>query len=208
MLLGTVEEARKAGFLCVISLFSTLRSPFVTSAPRLSSANTAATPPSELGAGAGGVPGAGGGGGGAPPVANAALYSPRGIPLEEFNDWCLRQERSSTFGFQLNPVVWYSTLYFLISSNKPMNARTHSTCFVSLRGVLMSGQRRVASFDVLVFELLDHPITIEFCLLLDVLYERPWCGLLKKASKKGGQHCCSVLTVTQLTQDAPVAITE
>ena len=87
VLLGTVEEARKAGFLCVISLFSTFRSPFVTSAPRLSSANTAATPPSEPGAGAGGGPGAGGGGGGggsggAPPVANAALYSLRGMPLE------------------------------------------------------------------------------------------------------------------------------
>lgn len=85
VLLGTVEEARKAGFLCVISLFSTLRSPFVTSAPRLSSANTAAAPPPEPGAGAGGGPGAGGGGGGgggAPPVADAALYSLRGMPLE------------------------------------------------------------------------------------------------------------------------------
>ena len=47
---GTVEEARKAGFLCVISLFSTLRSPFVISAPRLSSANTAVTPLPEVGA--------------------------------------------------------------------------------------------------------------------------------------------------------------
>ena len=83
MLLGTVDEARKAGFLCVISLFSTLRKPFVTSAPRLSSANTAATPPSEPGAGAGGGPGAGGGGGGgAPPVVDAALYSLKGRPLE------------------------------------------------------------------------------------------------------------------------------
>jgi len=61
VLLGTVEEARKAGFLCVISLFSTLRSPFVTSAPRLSSANTAATPLPDPEAGAGGGPGAGGG---------------------------------------------------------------------------------------------------------------------------------------------------
>ena len=60
VLLGTVEEARKAGFLCVISLFSTLRSPFVTSEPRLSSANTAATPPPESGV----CTGAGGGGGG------------------------------------------------------------------------------------------------------------------------------------------------
>jgi len=87
VLLGTVEEARKAGFLCVISLFSTLRSPFVTSGPRLSSANTAATPPPEPGAGAGVGPGAGGGGGGgggggAPPVADAASYSLRGMPLK------------------------------------------------------------------------------------------------------------------------------
>ena len=87
VLLGTVEEARKAGFLCVISLFSTLRRPFVTSEPRLRSANTAATPPSEPGAGAGGRPGAGGGGGGggggaSPAASMAALYSLSGIPLE------------------------------------------------------------------------------------------------------------------------------
>lgn len=67
---GTVEAARKAGFLCVISLFSTFRSPFVTSAPRLSSANTAATPSSEAGA----CTGAGGGRG------EGGLYSLRGIP--------------------------------------------------------------------------------------------------------------------------------
>ena len=88
-LLGTVEEARKAGFLCVISLFSTLRRPFVTSVPRLRSAKTAATPLPESGAGAGGGPGAGGGGGGgggggAPPVASVAvLYSLSGMPLGE-----------------------------------------------------------------------------------------------------------------------------
>jgi len=87
VLLGTVEEVRKAGFLCVISLFSTLRRPFVTSAPRLSSANTAATPPSEPGAGAEGGPGAGGGGGGggAAPAAGTALYSLSGMPLEKFS---------------------------------------------------------------------------------------------------------------------------
>jgi hypothetical protein len=44
-LAGTTLPARRAGFLCVISLLSTLRSPFVTSAPRFKSANTAATPP-------------------------------------------------------------------------------------------------------------------------------------------------------------------
>ena len=86
VLLGTVGEARRAGFLCVISLFSTLRRPFVTSVPRLSSANTAATPPPEPGAGAEGGPGAGGGGGGGggpPVVSTAALYSLRRMPLRE-----------------------------------------------------------------------------------------------------------------------------
>jgi hypothetical protein len=86
VLLGAVEESRNAGFLCVISLFSTLRNPFVTSAPRLSSANTAATPP-EPGACTGDGPGAGGGGGGggrgAPSVTGAALYSLRDMPLGE-----------------------------------------------------------------------------------------------------------------------------
>ena len=93
MSLGTVEEARRLGFLCVISLFSTLRSPFVTSAPRFSSANTAATPPPEPGAGAEvgpGTGGGGGGGGGAPPVAGTALYSLNGIPLKEVGGWDCR----------------------------------------------------------------------------------------------------------------------
>jgi hypothetical protein len=90
--LGTVEDARNAGFLCVISLLSTLRRLFVTSEPRLSSANTAATPPAGAAAGAvdraggGGGPGGGGGGGGggAPPAAAeggaAALYSEMDMP--------------------------------------------------------------------------------------------------------------------------------
>lgn len=93
--LGTVEDARNAGFLCVISLLSTLRRPFVTSEPRLSSANTAATPPAGAaeaavdgagGGGGGGGPGGGGGGGGggAPPAAAeggaAALYSEMDMP--------------------------------------------------------------------------------------------------------------------------------
>jgi hypothetical protein len=82
VLLGTVEEARKAGFLCVISLFSTLRSPFVTSAPRLSSANTAETPPPAAGSCSGAGGGGGGGGGGVvPSVADAPLYSLRSMPL-------------------------------------------------------------------------------------------------------------------------------
>lgn len=89
-MVGTVEDARNAGFLCVISLLSTLRRLFVTSEPRLSSANTAATPPAGAAAGAveraggGGGPGGGGGGGGdgAPPAEGgaAALYSEMDMP--------------------------------------------------------------------------------------------------------------------------------
>ena len=62
-LAGTTLLALSAGFLCVISLLSTLRSPLVTSSPRLSWAKTAAAPP----AGAAGLAldagGEGGGGG-------------------------------------------------------------------------------------------------------------------------------------------------
>ena len=79
---GTVLPARNAGFLCVISLLSTLRRPLVTSAPRFRSAKTAATPPADgagagTAAGGGGGPGGGGGGGGGAPVvgALAVLYS-------------------------------------------------------------------------------------------------------------------------------------
>jgi hypothetical protein len=90
--LGTAEDARNAGFLCVISLLSTLRRPFVTSEPRLSSANTAATPPAGAAAGGvdrtgggGGPGGGGGGGGGGAPLAAAeggaaALYSEMDMP--------------------------------------------------------------------------------------------------------------------------------
>ena len=185
VLLGTVEEAHRAGFLCVISLFSTLRRPFVTSAPRLSSANTAATPPPEPGVDAGGWPGAGGGrGGGAPPVASVAdFYSLRGIPLREANRYGdhFREERPTTFGFQLSPVAWYSMLYFLDSSNKLMNARTHSTCFGSLEEVFMSNRKRAASLDTLVFIFLDQSIAIEFRLLLDILHKWTRFSLLTEA---------------------------
>lgn len=88
--LGTAEDARKAGFLCVISLLSTLRRFFVTSEPRLSSANTAAAPPpaaagaGERVGGGGGPGGGGGGGGGGAPLAAAggaaALYSDIDMP--------------------------------------------------------------------------------------------------------------------------------
>ena len=60
-LAGTTLLALSAGFLCVISLLSTLRSPLVTSSPRLSCAKTAAAPPAGA---AGMVLGTGGGGGG------------------------------------------------------------------------------------------------------------------------------------------------
>jgi hypothetical protein len=92
MLLGTVEDARKAGFLCVISLLSTLRRFFVTSEPRLRSAKTAATPPAVAAAGdvgrvgGGGGPGGGGGGGGGGAsllaVGAAALYSEIDMPYK------------------------------------------------------------------------------------------------------------------------------
>lgn len=61
-----------------------------------------------------------------------------------------------------------------------MNARTHSTCFGSLRGVSVSGQRRIVSLYPLVFEIFDHSITVELRLFLDILYERPRFGLLSK----------------------------
>jgi hypothetical protein len=69
---GTVDEARKAGFLCVISDLSTFLRPFVTASPLLSSEKTAPRP---LGEGSsltslicrtGAGPGGGGGGGGPP----------------------------------------------------------------------------------------------------------------------------------------------
>lgn len=63
---GTTLDARSSGFLCVISDLSTLRRPFVTSSPRLSSAKTAPMPPEGAAAGAAPDGGGGGGGGGAP----------------------------------------------------------------------------------------------------------------------------------------------
>jgi hypothetical protein len=68
---GVGTEARRDGFLCVISLLSTLRSPLVTSSPLLSSAKTAAGlgAAGEADAGAGTAGGGGGGGGGGGPAA-------------------------------------------------------------------------------------------------------------------------------------------
>ena len=76
MAAGTTLLALSAGFLCVISLLSTLRSPFVTSSPRFSSANTAAAAPAgagELAAGAAAGGGGGGGGGGGAPLPAAGV---------------------------------------------------------------------------------------------------------------------------------------
>lgn len=142
--LGTVEDARNAGFLCVISLLSTLRRPFVTSEPRLSSANTAATPPAVAAAGAegggGGPGGGGGGGGGGAPLAAAeggaaALYSEMDMPCDmivyqPMHGWETRELRA--FAFQTRPVVWCSITYCFISSKMAVNALTHSTCALSL----------------------------------------------------------------------------
>lgn len=63
-LAGTTLLALNAGFLCVISLLSTLRNPLVTSSPRLSCAKTAAAPPAGAAGLALGTGGGGGGGGG------------------------------------------------------------------------------------------------------------------------------------------------
>lgn len=93
---GTTLLALNAGFLWVISLLSTLRKPFVTASPRLSSANSAAAPTAGAAAAAGGAAaggGGGGGGGGGAPLAGAAFAcawywstgSPCGIYLKQFN---------------------------------------------------------------------------------------------------------------------------
>lgn len=73
---GTVLPARRAGFLCVISLLSTFLRCFVTSSPRLRSAKTAETPPAAgagAAAGGGGPGGGGGGGGGGAPAVDVPL---------------------------------------------------------------------------------------------------------------------------------------
>jgi hypothetical protein len=78
---GTVEPARREGFLCVISDLSTFLSPLVTASPLLSSAKTALKPAAGPGSGfcslilrtGGGPGGGGGGGGGAPPEAGAGV---------------------------------------------------------------------------------------------------------------------------------------
>ena len=90
-----------------------------------------------------------------------------------------------------------------------MNARTHSTCFGSLEEVFMSDQGCIIPLDALVLIFLDQSITVELRLFLDVLYKWPRFSLLEEVSAEvGHNHTCFVPTVTQLTQDAPVAITE
>lgn len=77
---GTTPLGLKLGFLCVISLLSTLRKPCVTASPLFNSAKTAAAPPPEaLGTGAA-TAGGGGGRGGAPPAAGPGLYWAKGTP--------------------------------------------------------------------------------------------------------------------------------
>ena len=81
---GTVEPARRDGFLCVISDLSTFRRPLVTSSPLLSSEKTAPRPVAagpgsgfcssilRTGGGPGGGGGGGGGGAAAPPAGAGA----------------------------------------------------------------------------------------------------------------------------------------
>ena len=104
---GTTLLVLNAGFLCVISLLSTLRSPLVTSSPRLSCAKTAAAPPAGaagLALGTGGGGGGGGGGAEETPVFDAlycSIVSPckkvtsKGKELDVYIKW-------RTLGFQTN----------------------------------------------------------------------------------------------------------
>jgi hypothetical protein len=84
---GTTLPALKDGFLCVISLLSTLRKPCVTASPLFSSAKTAAAPPAgafPLADATGG--GGGGGGGGGPPAAGVDLYCATETPCPKNAD--------------------------------------------------------------------------------------------------------------------------
>jgi hypothetical protein len=141
---GTELPARSAGFLCVISLLSTLRRPFVTSAPRLRSANTApmpSPPDADEGAAAGGGGGAGagggGGGGGGAPVeasvaaaggggpafsARAVLYSAIVMPYQRtcVHITIITKLEGHTWGFQAKPVVWCSITYLRRLSRRSM----------------------------------------------------------------------------------------
>jgi hypothetical protein len=127
---GTVEDARNAGFLCVISLLSTLRRLFVTSEPRLSSANTAATPPAGAAAGAvertgGGGPGGGGGGGGAPPAEGgaAALYSEMDMPYniivyQPMHAWGTREFACLRIPDKARSMVFHHVLLHIVEDGR------------------------------------------------------------------------------------------
>jgi hypothetical protein len=81
---GTALPALKDGFLCVISLLSTLRKPCVTASPLFNSAKTAAAPLAGAFPLAGAAAcGGGGGGGGGPPAADVGLYWAMGTPCSE-----------------------------------------------------------------------------------------------------------------------------
>lgn len=77
---GTVEDARSDGFLCVISSFLTFRKPEVTASPLLRSANTAAAPPTGAEEGGGGDANSAGGGGGGGGGAGGAADDPAVLP--------------------------------------------------------------------------------------------------------------------------------
>lgn len=138
VLAGTVLEALRSGFLCVISDLSTFRKPLVTSSPRLSSAKTAPMPPPDVGDE---VDGGGGGGGGAPGAGGAdeadglkLLTETPYITVSRALLFAALQERiKRTLGFHTKPVVWNSMIYFRCSSSKEIHARTHSVCLGSLK---------------------------------------------------------------------------
>eukprot|EP01136_Pigoraptor_vietnamica_P005910 Opistho-1_new@38190 len=130
----TTDDARRAGFLCVISLLSTFLRPDVTPSPLLSALNTSERPPPPaLGADAAGdaasaaarsasAEGAPAGGGGGPPAAGALAA---GADAETV-------DASTPFLFQATPVVWNFFTYAESSLSVSPKARTSSTCFLSV----------------------------------------------------------------------------
>lgn len=102
---GTTDPARSFGFLCVISLLSTLRKLAVTSDPRLIAANTEPTgpPAGELAPSKGiGGGGGGGGGGGASCRVGGGEMTKGGAEQLKFNSASLA---SIPLIFQVRPVA-------------------------------------------------------------------------------------------------------
>jgi hypothetical protein len=81
---GAGPEDLREGFLCVISLLSTFRSPFVTSSPLFNSASTAAGLGTEEEAVAGGAAGGGGGSGGGAAVALPLPFEVKSLTLPPY----------------------------------------------------------------------------------------------------------------------------